>query len=129
MGERRSLTRRALLGGMAAAGAASVVRPVAGVAQALDRAVLDPAGGVSSLWLGSLRGSSRPIAAPRRFALAGVEWAGPRDARIELRALAAGRSWTHWGLASSTGHDPDHHTDGLFGEPLWTGPADQVQLR
>ena len=58
-----------------------------------------------------------------------MEWAGPRDARIELRALAAGRSWTHWGLASSTGHDPDHHTDGLFGEPLWTGPADQVQLR
>jgi hypothetical protein len=126
MGERRSFTRRTLLGGMAAAGAASLVRPVAGIAERLD-----PAAGLSSRWVGSLSGTSMPIDAPRQFALAGVEWAGPRGARIELRARTADRSWTPWALASSTGHDPDRRarSDRLFGEPLWTGPADQVQIR
>src|SRR5205807_9809600 len=77
----------------------------------------------------TLSGSSPPIDAPQRFALAGVEWAGPRGARIELRARAAPGNWTRWGLASSTGHDPEHRTSQLFGEPLWTGPADRVELR
>jgi hypothetical protein len=126
MGERRSLTRRTLLGGMAAAGAASLVRPVTGLA-----GMLDPASGVASRWVGPLAGVSPPIDAPRRFALAGVEWAAPAGARIELRARAAGGPWTRWGAASSAGHDPDGPAlrDRLFGEPLWTGPADQVQLR
>jgi hypothetical protein len=115
-----------LLGGMAAAGAASLARPVAGLAE-----ILDPASGVSSRWVGSLAGTSPPIDAPRRFALAGVEWAGPKGARIELRARRAGGPWTRWGLASSAGHDPDGPPSGdqLFGEPLWTGPSDQVELR
>ncbi len=112
---------------MAAAGAASLARPVAGLAE-----MLDPALGVASRWVGSLAGVSPSIAAPRAFALAGVEWAGPPGARIELRARqgADGR-WTRWGLASSVGHDPDGPTPGdrLFGEPLWTGPADRVELR
>jgi hypothetical protein len=115
-----------LLGGMAAAGAASVARPVVGLTD-----VLDPSPGVASRWVGSLSGTSPPIDAPRRFALAGVEWAGPPGARIELRARRAGGRWTPWGVASSAGHDPDgsppHNRQ--FGEPLWTGPADQVQLR
>jgi hypothetical protein len=92
--------------------------------------MLDPAGGVSSRWVGSVSGVSPPIEAPRRFALAGVEWAGPSVPRIELRARVTGRAWTAWGLASSAGHDPDRPPSGdrRFGEPLWTGPADQVQL-
>jgi hypothetical protein len=115
-----------LLGGMAAAGAASLVRPGSGVAE-----LLDPGAGVSSRWVGSLSGSSPPIDAPRRFALAGVEWAAPAQTRIELRARLRGGRWTRWGVASSAGHDPDRPAprDQWFGEPLWTGPADQVQLR
>ena len=126
MGERRSVTRRTLLGGMAAAGVASLARPVAGVSAALD-----PARCVFSRWVGSVSGYSSPIDAPRPFALVGVEWAGPRGARIELRSRAREGRWGRWGLASSAGHDPDGRIadGGLFGEPMWTGPADQVQLR
>jgi hypothetical protein len=115
-----------LLGGMAAAGATSLARPVAGLAE-----MLDPSPGVTSRWVGRLAGTSPPIDAPRTFALAGVEWAGPAGARIELRARPAGGRWTPWGVASAAGHDPDGPParDGRFGEPLWTGPADQVQLR
>ncbi|HEY2161379.1 MAG TPA: peptidoglycan recognition protein [Solirubrobacteraceae bacterium] len=111
---------------MAAAGAASLVRPAAGLA-----GMLDPATSVSSRWVGTLSGASSPIAAPRRFALAGVEWAAPRGARIELRARTLSGRWTPWALASSTGHDADAERTAaaLFGEPLWTGPADQVELR
>lgn len=66
--------------------------------------------------------------------MAGVEWQGPRQARIELRARAPSGRWSPWSLASALGHDADSSIEGgrqgaLFGEPLWTGTADQVQLR
>jgi hypothetical protein len=127
MGEPRNVTRRALLGGMAAAGAASLVRPAAGLAQAAL-----PAGpNVFSSAVGTLWGRSRPILAARAFALAGVEWSGPAGARIELRAQARDGRWSAWVDASSLGHDPDRsgRTSALFGEPVWTGPAVRVQLR
>lgn len=126
MGETRNVTRRTLLGGMAAAGAATLVRPAAGLA-----GVLDPASGVTSRWVGSLSGTSPVIGAPRRFALAGIEWAGPRGAKIELRARGLNGRWSPWAPASSAGHDPDAGgpRTSVFGEPLWTGPADAAQLR
>ncbi len=63
--------------------------------------------------------------------LAGIQWSGPRDARIELRTRTASGSWGRWTLASITGHEGDGVTvaDGSFGEPIWTGAADIVQLR
>jgi hypothetical protein len=126
MGERRNVTRRTLLGGIAAAGAASLVRPAAGLAVALD-----PASGISSRWVGSLSGASPPLNAPLRFSLVGIEWSGPRRARIELSARAPNGSWSPWVPVSSTGHDADGPVtrSTLYGEPVWTGPADEVQLR
>jgi hypothetical protein len=126
MGERRNVTRRTLLGGMAAAGAASLVRPAAGLAAALD-----PASGISSRWVGSLAGASPPLDAPRGFSLVGIEWAGPRRARIELSARALSGSWSPWAVVSSLGHDADGPAtrSALYGEPVWTGPADEVQVR
>lgn len=115
--------------GAMAAGAASLVQPAAGFAGALT-----PSGAVSSRWLGSLSKTSAPVRAARRFALVGVAWEGPRETRIELRAQAPDGHWSPWAVASTLGHDPDRPTEGghsgaFFGEPIWTGPADRVQLR
>jgi N-acetylmuramoyl-L-alanine amidase len=136
------LTRRTLLGSAAAAaGAVSLARPAEGLASALDTRP-----GVFSRWVGSLNGSAVALVAPRRFSLVGVEWAGPAEARIELRTRARDGEWGRWALASVLGHGPDHRPDAppkaasaraldtarhpaLFGEPIWTGPADWVALR
>ncbi len=114
---------------MAAAGAVSLVRPAVGVAEAV--AQRRP---VSSRWLGSLSGTSAQLLAPRRFALAGVEWARPARALIELRARTPGGRWSSWVNTSVLGHDADGTAEGArtgsaFGEPVWTGASDIVQLR
>ena len=62
----------------------------------------------------------------------GIEWSGPRDARIELRAQAPGGRWGPWAPASLIGHDGDGQGGAvskalLFGEPVWTGPANRAQ--
>ena len=48
-----------------------------------------------------------------------------------MRARPRGGRWSRWALASVRGHEPDRPAGGgaQFGEPLWFGPADQVQLR
>jgi hypothetical protein len=121
------LTRRAVLRGAAVAGAAALVDPAPGLALTGRHAVF-------SRSMGSLAGGeARPIAAPARFSLVGVEWSTPARARIELRTrLGAGRDWSPWVTASVLGHGPDRvpvGTAGRFGEPVWMGPSDEVQLR
>src|SRR5579864_5079844 len=118
------VTRRTLLSGAAAAGAATLVNPTAGLAaRGLGSRAL------ASSWVGLLSGMSGAIAAPRPFVLVGVQWSGPA-ARIELRSRAGGR-WGPWVLASVVGHDGDGQPSSgpSFGEPIWTGPAELVQLR
>jgi N-acetylmuramoyl-L-alanine amidase-like protein len=131
--ERSGLTRRAVLRGAAVAGAASLVRPTGALA-ALSAA---PAG-VFSCWVGTVSGESATIAAPGQFALVGVEWSGPARVQIELRTRrAGGGAWGPWAIASVLGHGPDRTHEsgrateppGLFGEPIWSGPAEYVQLR
>jgi hypothetical protein len=121
-----AVTRRTLLGGAAAAGAASLIAPAAGLAAATSSHRL-----ISTRWLGSLAGESPPLLAPAEFALVGVEWTGPRGARIELRVQALDGRWGRWAIASVLGHDGDGQTARVpvFGEPIWTGPAERVQLR
>jgi N-acetylmuramoyl-L-alanine amidase len=118
------ITRRTLVAGAAAAGAASLIAPATGFASAARKRP-------SSVSVGDLLGVSKPIVAPARFALAGVEWSAPVDARIELRTqTAAGGRWSSWAVASVLGHDGDgSRRVQLFGEPIWTGPAVRVQLR
>jgi hypothetical protein len=120
------VTRRALLGGAVAAGAASLIGPAEGLASALGS---PPE--VFSRWVGALRGVSGVLDAPRRFALVGLQWEGRHGARIELRTRAVGGAWSQWALASVRGHGPDAASAGAtrFGEPIWSGPADTVQLR
>jgi hypothetical protein len=122
----RHLTRRALLGSAVAAGAASVLAPAESLAGALG-----PPPDVFSSWVGSLHGTSGVIAAARGFELVGAEWAAPAHARIELRTRGVGGRWSRWALASVCGHGPDRAPagDSRFGEPIWSGPAEAVQLR
>jgi hypothetical protein len=119
-----TVTRRALLGGAAVAGAGLLLGPVAG-AVAADRR----AGRVFARWVGALHGESPVIDAGRRFALAGLQWAGPAGARLQLRTRVDGGDWSPWALASVTGHDGDGAGAGNFGEPVWSGAADTIQLR
>jgi N-acetylmuramoyl-L-alanine amidase len=119
------LTRRAALRGAAVAGAVALVRPGVSVATS---------GPVFSEYVGELgAGETGPIAPPRPFTLVGVQWSAPAAARIELRtrSAAAGGRWSPWVSASVRGHDPDGTpaTNAEFGEPIWTGAADAVQLR
>ena len=120
-------TRRAILRGAAVAGAAALIDPAGGLART-------QAGGVFSRRLGSLpAGRTGPIAAPHGFSLVGVEWSAPARARIQLRTrLGMSGRWSPWATASVLGHGPDRAPAGAesrFGEPIWTGPADAVQLR
>lgn len=128
MGESAQITRRTMVGALAAAGAVELVRPAAGLAGALTGGA-----SVSSRWVGSMSGTTAPVSTGR-FEAVGVEWQHPRQARIELRARTPNGAWSPWVVASTLGHDSDGiaevgHTGRLFGEPIWTGPADQVQLR
>jgi hypothetical protein len=134
-GRAGALTRRVLLGGAAAAGAASLVRPAGGLAEAILRRQ-----SVAARSIGTLTGESPPILAPFRFALAGIQWTGPAGVRIELRAQTADGRWSPWVPASTLGHDGDGQPSSgghganashrqLFGEPVWTGPANRIQLR
>ncbi|HEY4829006.1 MAG TPA: N-acetylmuramoyl-L-alanine amidase [Solirubrobacteraceae bacterium] len=133
------VTRRTVLRGAAVAGAVALVDPAAAVARAGGSgAGWSPDAGwgpdaVFNREVGALAAGreSAPILAPRVFSLAGVEWAGSEAARIELRSRSAGGAWSRWVLASVLGHGPDRPPAGgeRFGEPVWTGPADEVQLR
>jgi hypothetical protein len=62
---------------------------------------------------GRVRYLTEPFAAPKRFDLVGFL----EDARpLELRARAAGEEWSPWVETSD-------------GEPIWTGGADELQVR
>ncbi len=118
---RGGLTRRDVLRGAAAAGAASLILPTRGLGAPAPQ----------STWIGSVNGSSLAVRAPQAFSLVGVSWEGPRGASIELRTQApGGRGWSRWVVASTLGHDGDDAGAGrLFGEPIWSGRAESVQLR
>jgi hypothetical protein len=119
------LTRRTLLGSATAAGAAGLL----GSPSALARA--GQPGRVFSQRLGRVAGISPVIDAGRPFVLAGVQWDAPQAAAIEMRARRRDGRWSRWALASVSGHEPDRPAAGSvrYGEPLWFGPVDQVQLR
>ena len=120
------LTRRRLLG--AGLGAAGML-------------VLDhtrPAGA----WASTPRARSRSIALPyaRRIGpvvvpgglqLAGLRWPGGEHVDAELRARRSGGPWGAWApLGHAHDHAPDAHAlrHGAT-DPVWTGRADEVQVR
>jgi hypothetical protein len=114
-------TRRAVLSGLAGAGVASLVS-----APALARSP-----NVLTRGVGRLAARSGVLGPQRTFSLVGVSWTAPARPAIELRARAAGGRWSAWAPASTVGHGPDGAAPAtqLTGECIWTGPADEVELR
>lgn len=130
-----NLTRRTMLGGAAAAGAGVLLGPLAGAAARVpgEPGTSRSSDRVFSRWVGSIDRNAI-VTAPRRFALAGVQWSGEeRAVRIELRTRTRDGRWSPWALASVTGHDPDSgpkpSSSPSFGEPVWVGAGDILQLR
>ncbi len=126
MSDSGRLTRRQALHSAAAAGAVSLVGPAAALAAGSRSSPRS----LASRWLGTVIGTSAPVTAPRRFSLVGVAWSS-NHVHIELRTRRRDGDWGPWAGASALGHGPDGSGDSRrgFGQPVWTGPADQVQLR
>lgn len=122
-----TLTRRTAIKTLAGAGAASLLNP----AGALGAKPAAPTQSVFSVFVGWLEGLSGEVAAPRTFQLVGVQWSGPRDVSIQLRARQPGGRWSPWAEASVLGHGPDlpARSTPLIGDGIWTGPARLVELR
>ena len=120
------LTRRDVLSGAAAVGVGAAIAPSAALARGRG------SGRVFSVTVGRLAaGTSPAIAAGRRFVLAGIQWTDPPIAPVQLRARRRDGRWSPWAQASVRGHEPDRPAAGAqqSGEPVWFGPADEVQLR
>ena len=125
------LTRRRLLGlGLLGAGAIVVERvPFASRALAAD-------GGLRarSAVLG-LHDAKRigPVRVPGGFDLAGLKWPHPpghAQPQIELRARRRGGRWTDWlPVGHAHDHGPDATPANAATDPVWTGRADEVELR
>ncbi|MSW96712.1 MAG: hypothetical protein F2796_07950, partial [Actinobacteria bacterium] len=119
------LTRRHALAVGAAAGAATLLRgsllPAPARAQTRDLVVPREAFGRD--------GRTGPLAAPA-FVLLGVRSPLGLGASLEVRTRRRGGAWSAWHrLHSGHGHGPDHGGAPRSGEPLWTGPADELELR
>ncbi len=72
-------------------------------------------------------GVSGVLVAPARFGLLGLLDAR-RAPRLQVRTREHGRAWGPW-LALHAGHGPDGGGLPRASDPLYTGPADELQLR
>ncbi|HVP01095.1 MAG TPA: N-acetylmuramoyl-L-alanine amidase [Solirubrobacteraceae bacterium] len=122
------LTRRAVLALGALAGAGSLIN--AGWEPL--RALAAPS--TSSLEVGrdafGAGGRTGTLRAPGPFVLLGVRDPHGLGARLEVRARRAGGAWSPWlALHAHDGHAPDGAPRARAGDPVWTGPADQLELR
>src|SRR5437764_4729517 len=71
-----------------------------------------------------------PVAVPGGLELAGLRWPGRAHLHGELRARRRGARWTPWlPLHSGGDHAPDHAPAAHGTDPVWTGRADEVELR
>ena len=74
--------------------------------------------------------TTRVFQAPRRFDLIGLGWTRGSRAQAQLRARKRGGSWTRWTALHEAGdHGPDTGRGAAGTDPVWTGAADEFQLR
>ncbi len=87
-----------------------------------ELAVRAPAGARAA----GTRWTSPVLRAPKRFDLLGLRWAadGPEHVHAEVRVRRDGARWSAWTEM------PDADTGSVRGtDPVWTGGADELQLR
>lgn len=124
--DRDGLTRRAIVGGGLALGAAALL-PV-GTAHAAGGA----RSGVTTILVPRSRlrpgVATAPIAAPRRFDLLGAAVRELQGTGVRVRTRPTGGSWSAWHpLAPHDGHAPDGRR-ARMSDPVWFGDADELQL-
>jgi hypothetical protein len=70
------------------------------------------------------------LKAPRRFDLLGVRGSGLSGGGLEVRVRRRGAAWSPW-VPLGPGHDhrPDTGSGEHASDPVWTGGADELQLR
>jgi putative cell wall-binding protein len=126
------MTRRAIVFVLVAlAGVPLVPLPAAAVAPPSPRLVAAPVAGSGRSF------TTRPVAAPARFDLAGLAYEATGEVHVEVRASPDGRRWTRWvtvGDAGEEGPDPGSAEARRAPrlrrtQPVWTGPARYVQFR
>jgi hypothetical protein len=108
----------------------------AGIA-ALGRGALDPLAAVASPRGLALSvapdafaaGRTDVLPAPARFVLAGLRDIHAPGAALELRARRRSGPWSPWLPLGAHAHGPDASGGGRGGDPVWTGAADELQLR
>ncbi len=75
-------------------------------------------------------GRTAALRAPSRFVLAGVREPRALGTHVELRTRRGGGPWSRWVTLRSHGdHAPDRDAAPRASDPIWTGPADELQLR
>jgi N-acetylmuramoyl-L-alanine amidase len=125
------LTRRQALKLGAATAALGAVRP--GRAAAALRAEsfsLDLSSPGVAAAAGAGWHTTRVFEAPRRFDLIGLGWARGSRAHAQVRARPRGGRWTRWTALHEAGdHGPDTGRGATGTDPVWTGAADEFQLR
>ena len=74
--------------------------------------------------------TTRVFDAPRRFDLIGLGWRRGSRVQAQVRARRRGGRWTRWtALHDAGGHGPDAGHRAAGSDPVWTGAADEFQLR
>ena len=124
------LTRRQALKLGAAAAALGALRPADALAARAPQAfAMDLEDAAVTAAAAGWR-TTRILDAPRRFDLVGLTWARGGAVDVQLRARRRGGEWTRWThLHAAADHGPDGRTRVPGTDPVWTGSADQLQLR
>ena len=126
-----SLTRRQALKLGAATAALGAVRPArvaaAPRAESFSLHLPSPAGATAA----AARWHTTPVYdAPRRFDVIGLGWARGSRVQAQVRARRRGGRWTRWTALHRAGdHGPDTGRGTAGTDPVWTGAADEFQLR
>jgi hypothetical protein len=116
------LTRRQALRLGAGAAALGALRLPA-TAFAAEPALFELALGDTKARAATLWRTTDVLQAPSRFDLAGLRWARGSSVQAQIRTRVAGGHWTRWTPLPAS-HGVLEGTD-----PVFTGPADELQLR
>ncbi|HKH16363.1 MAG TPA: N-acetylmuramoyl-L-alanine amidase [Solirubrobacteraceae bacterium] len=126
-----ALTRRQAIALGAATAAFGALRPgrvaAAARAESFSLDLPSPAGARSA---GAGWHETRVFRAPRRFDLIGLGWTRGSRVQAQVRARERGGRWTSWTTLHDAGdHGPDAGRGSTGTDPVWTGAADEFQLR
>jgi N-acetylmuramoyl-L-alanine amidase len=123
------LTRRQAIALGAAGAALGAVRPGSALARRRVRSFTlplhAPSGATAAGWH-----TTGVLHAPARFDLIGLGWRRGQHVHAQVRVRRRGGRWSRWvALHDAADHGPDGGGGAAGTDPVWTGAADEFQLR